>query len=251
MAQGSVNVFVRNGATWTQQQKLTAADGAASDCFGNSVAISGDTVVVGAYLTRHRRKPGSRRGLRLYAQRRDLDSATEAHGLRTARQGDRFGSVAISGDTVVVGAEHDIGGKLDQGAAYVFARNGSDLDAATEAHGLGRRALTTSASQSPSAATRWWSGRRRHRRKRVKARPMSLRAAERPGRSNRSSRPRTARPVDLFGDSVAISGDTVVVGASFDDIGGNSAQGSAYIFERSGATWTQQQKLHGLGRRGL
>jgi hypothetical protein len=47
--QGSAYVFTRSGATWSQQQKLTAADGAASDYFGYSVAISGDTAVVGAY----------------------------------------------------------------------------------------------------------------------------------------------------------------------------------------------------------
>jgi uncharacterized protein (TIGR03437 family) len=47
---GSVYVFTRSGATWTLQQKLTAQDGAANSGFGFSVAISGDTVVVGAPL---------------------------------------------------------------------------------------------------------------------------------------------------------------------------------------------------------
>ena len=46
--QGSAYVFVRSGTTWSQQAKLTAADGAAGDEFGCSVAISGDTAVVGA-----------------------------------------------------------------------------------------------------------------------------------------------------------------------------------------------------------
>ncbi|HEX2619367.1 MAG TPA: FG-GAP repeat protein, partial [Phototrophicaceae bacterium] len=44
---------------------------------------------------------------------------------------------------------------------------------------------------------------------------------------------------DLFGWSVAISGDVAVVGA----FGKNSNQGAAYVFTRSGTTWTQQQKL--------
>ena len=52
---------------------------------------------------------------------------------------------------------------------------------------------------------------------------------------------------DLFGVSVSISGDTAVVGAyANDDAGTNS--GSAYIFVRSGTTWTQQQKLNALMR---
>ena len=48
--QGSAYIFVRSGATWSEQQKLTASDGAASDQFGWSVAISGDTAIIGAYL---------------------------------------------------------------------------------------------------------------------------------------------------------------------------------------------------------
>ncbi len=46
-----------------------------------------------------------------------------------------------------------------------------------------------------------------------------------------------------FGYSVAISGETVVVGAHRDDIDANIDQGSAYVFVRSGTTWSQQQKL--------
>ena len=46
---GSAYIFRREGNTWTQEAKLTASDGAASDYFGRSVSISGDFVVVGAY----------------------------------------------------------------------------------------------------------------------------------------------------------------------------------------------------------
>jgi hypothetical protein len=48
VAQGSAYVFVRSGGVWSQQQKLEASDAAAEDDFGFSVAISGETVVVGA-----------------------------------------------------------------------------------------------------------------------------------------------------------------------------------------------------------
>jgi len=48
---------------------------------------------------------------------------------------------------------------------------------------------------------------------------------------------------DQFGRSVSISGDTAIVGAYIDDVGGNTNQGSAYIFVRNGTVWTQQQKL--------
>jgi len=50
---GSAYVFTRTGCVWTQQAKLTASDADAGDLFGVSVALSGDTVVVGAYLDDH------------------------------------------------------------------------------------------------------------------------------------------------------------------------------------------------------
>ena len=48
--QGAAYIFTRSGGIWSQQQKLTAADGAAGDRFGLSVAVFGNTVIVGAYL---------------------------------------------------------------------------------------------------------------------------------------------------------------------------------------------------------
>lgn len=48
---------------------------------------------------------------------------------------------------------------------------------------------------------------------------------------------------DLFGSSVGISGDYVVIGAKFDDIGGNVDQGAVYVFLRSGNNWIQHAKL--------
>ena len=72
---------------------------------------------------------------------------------------------------------------------------------------------------------------------------MSLCAAVESGASSRSSWPRTRRQVTQFGYSVAISGETVVVGAPFDDGAAGFDQGSAYVFVRSGGVWSQQQKL--------
>ena len=46
---GSAYVYVRSNGVWSEQQKLTASDGAESDYFGHSVSIDGDTAVIGAY----------------------------------------------------------------------------------------------------------------------------------------------------------------------------------------------------------
>ena len=47
---GSAYIFKRNGTSWTQEAKIVASDRAEYDSFGNSVAINGDYVVVGAYF---------------------------------------------------------------------------------------------------------------------------------------------------------------------------------------------------------
>jgi hypothetical protein len=55
---------------------------------------------------------------------------------------------------------------------------------------------------------------------------------------------------DWFGMSVSISGDYAIVGAPFDDDNGTGS-GSAYVFHRSGSTWTQQAKLTAAQRQHL
>jgi hypothetical protein len=48
---------------------------------------------------------------------------------------------------------------------------------------------------------------------------------------------------DYFGFPVAVSGNTALIGADAADIGSNDEQGAAYVFTRSGGSWSQQQKL--------
>ena len=46
---GAAYLFTRTGSTWSESQKLEASDAEFHDLFGNSVALDGDTVAVGAY----------------------------------------------------------------------------------------------------------------------------------------------------------------------------------------------------------
>jgi len=159
--------------------KITASDGAANDLFGGSVAISGDCVVVGAYMDDGAgRDSGS-----AYIFERNGDAWTEQAKI-TASDGARvcyFGfKVAISGDYVVVGASGN--------SAYIFKRNGD--------------AWTEQAKITASDGKTW----------------------------------------DSFGFSVAISGDYAVVGAHRNDDAGTDS-GSAYIFKRNGTEWTEQAKI--------
>jgi hypothetical protein len=247
--QGSAYVFVRSGSTWTQQARLTASDGAANDVFGNSVALSGNTALVAAYLddVGANVNQGS-----AYVFVRSGSTWTQQAKL-TASDGaasDSFGvSVALSGDTAVVGAEgDDIGANADQGSAYVFVRSGSPPvwtqqarltasdGAASDSFGVsvalsgdtalvgayeddvGANANQGSAWVFSRIGSRWIGP------------DMTLLASD-------------GAAGDNLGYSVALSGDTALVGAYLDDVGANANQGSAYVFVRSGMTWTQQTKL--------
>jgi hypothetical protein len=130
--QGAAYVFVRRGSTWadrTQSAKLTVSDGASFDLLGTSVAISGDTAVVGApgatvggnaaqgaaYVFV---KPGSG-----WADGSENATLTASDGLPEDLLGS---SVAIDGGTIVAGAPAPpITGTPHHGAVYVFVKPGS------------------------------------------------------------------------------------------------------------------------------
>jgi len=121
---GSAYVFEKSDSSdatsWTQVAKLTAADGAASDYFGRSIAISDGTIVVGAYLDDDK---GSGSGSAYVFEKSDSSDETSWTQVAklTADDGavsDRFGySVAISDGIAVVGAYYDISYR---GSAYIF-----------------------------------------------------------------------------------------------------------------------------------
>lgn len=123
---GAAYIFVRTGTTWTQQAQLTALDSGFGDYFGLNVAIQDDTAVVGALFDDG--PAGVDQGS-AYVFVRSGSAWTQQAKLTAsdAAPGDIFGSyVAIDGDTIVVGASKSDGpAAIDQGAAYVFVRNGS------------------------------------------------------------------------------------------------------------------------------
>ncbi|RYI27790.1 MAG: hypothetical protein EON48_06055 [Acetobacteraceae bacterium] len=200
----------------------------AGDIFGVAVAVSGDTVVIGAYeedsgstgvnSTPDESAPGSGaayvyvRSAGVWTQQAYLKPAA----VGTSQAGDSFGySVAVAGDTVVVGAPYEGSDStgvnsapnedvFHSGAAYVYVRSGS--------------AWTQQAYLKPAAVG-------------------------------------TSQDSDQFGWSVAVSGDTVVVGANLEDSsttgvnstpnddGNASSSGAAYVFARSGSAWTQEAYL--------
>jgi len=186
---GSAYIFVREGDFWVEQQKLTSSDAAANDEFGSDVAISGDTVIVGAQC-RDDNAEVHIGAAYIFVRNGDTWFEQQKFTASNAEAGDRFGTgVAINGDYALVGANWaNHSGKVNAGAAYVFVRQGDTW--------FEQQKLTAS-----DAATGDW-----------------------------------------FGVSVAISENTAIVGAHFDEDAGNDT-GSAYIFVRDGDTWFEQQKL--------
>ena len=242
-SQGSAYVFQRSGTSWSQMAKLTASDGAGGDKFGSSVSISGDQIIVGAYYddVGANVDQGS-----AYVFKRSGTAWTQEAKL-TAYNGaaeDLFGlSVSISGDYAIVGAPYDdFIANSDQGTAYVFKRTGTSWThewyiAASD--GSAGNNFGVSVSISGDYA--------------IVGSPLSnnsLQGSAYVFKRNGTTWPQEAKlvaqdgePNDYFGSSVCLTSDFAIVGTPTDDTGSNTSQGGAWIFKRSGTSWTQEAKL--------
>ena len=134
---GSAYVFTRDTAgdlasNWTQVAKLTADDGAASDYFGCSVSIDGDTMVVGANGDNDKGSDSGSAYMFTRTTAGDLASGWTQVAKLTAGDGDAgdmFGySVSIDGNAVVIGASSQISSSA---SAYVFSIHFPPCDAST------------------------------------------------------------------------------------------------------------------------
>ncbi len=118
---GAAYVFVEGPAGWAQQAKLVAGSPSPGDFFGTSVALSGDTALVGADSRTAMRTGSARVFVRSGVTWTQEATLLASDGLN----GDRFGfSVALDGDTALVGAPLKATAAGDTGAAYLFDRSG-------------------------------------------------------------------------------------------------------------------------------
>ena len=245
-----------------RQAYLKASDSGEDDQFGYSVAVAGDTVVVGAPF-----EDSGATGVNgsegdnsvtdsgaVYVFTRNGTTWTQQAYLKASNTGadDRFGfSVAIDGDTVVVGAiwEDSAATGIDDdegsnsGAAYVFTRSGttwtqqtylkasnaSSNDEFGFAVAVADDTVVVGAHYESSGGTDSGAAYVFTRSGTIWSQQAYLKA------SNTGAN-------DEFGCAVAISADTVVVGALLEDSGGTDS-GAAYVFTRSGTTWSQQAYL--------
>jgi hypothetical protein len=215
---GAVYVFTRTGGVWTQQAYLKASNTDASDQFGVGVAISGDTLAVGAQfeasnatgINGDQTNNSAPQAGAVYVFTRTAGVWSQQAYLKghNTEAGDQFGvSVAVEGDTLAVGAiaeasnatgvNHDGSNNNapGSGAVYVFTRTAG-----------------------------------------VWSQQAYVKASNAGG---------------LFGNSVALAGDTLAVGAQFEasnatGVNGNQTDtsaplaGAVYVFTRTGGNWSQQ-----------
>ena len=137
---GAAYVFVRSDGIWSQQAYLKASNTESNDTFGTSVALDGDTLMVGADgedsnatgVNGNQLDNSSNRSGAAYVFVRSDGTWSQQAYLKASNTGagDVFGrSLALDGDTLVVGASSEDGGTLlnnlpESGAAYVFVRSG-------------------------------------------------------------------------------------------------------------------------------
>ncbi|MFK7817543.1 MAG: matrixin family metalloprotease [Planctomycetaceae bacterium] len=236
---GAAYLFRRVSGDWVLEQTLTASDAAAGDHFGADVAIDGTTIVVSAT---HDDDLGTNSGS-VYVF--DFDPVTREYteSLKVndprGKTTDRFGgSIAIDGNTMVIGAKLDDGLGRNSGSAFIFHRNkgglgkwglrkklkastakafshfGSSVDIDGEFVVVGASGDDVTAKNAGGAyvfgrhegGTNNW------------------------GEVTRLS-PTGNAEADRFGFDVAISGTSIVVGSPMNDLAAKNS-GAGYVFEK-------------------
>ena len=227
---------------WVRQQKLVADDKAPGDRFGQPVVISGDVIVIGSPID-----DGQLGSAYVFGSSNSVWTEQVKLVADERAYQDFFGyKLGISEDTIVIGVEYDDdNSKSQSGSAYVFDRS--------EDHWIQQAKLTAGADAASrdffgsavaifndtivvgavnDDTTVWDSG----------SAYVFTRSDGNWSQQAKLTADDDRRARDEFGSSVAISKDTIVIGAHLaDDDGADS--GSTYVFTRSGVTWTRQAKL--------
>lgn len=287
---GAAYVFVRNGSNWTQQAYLKASNAQAGDLFGISVAIDGDTIVVGASqedsaavgVNGNPANNSATNSGAVYIFTRDGTNWSQQAYLKASNTGagDRFGArVAIAGKMVIAAATAEDSGAVGvngneadesvpgAGAVYVFVRSGANwtqeaylkaFNPQTSANfglpvSLNEDTLVVGAPNEASNA-RGINGNQNDESSFMSGAAYVFVRQGTNWTQQAYLKASNSEMGDRFGDAVTVFGDTVVVGARWEDSGAigvngdqqnNSAReaGAAYVFVREGTNWTQQAYL--------
>jgi hypothetical protein len=287
---GAVYIFVRTGTTWAQQAYIKASNTDPGDVFGSSVALDQDTLAVGASAENSsatgvdgdQSNNSATSSGAVYVFTRTATNWSQQAYIKASNtdDGDRFGtSLSLSADTLAVGAsgEDSSDGRINgnesndeaenAGAVYVFTRSGTDwtqqayikASNADAGDGFGGAVvisgdtLAVGASGEDSRATGVDGDETDDSAEDAGAVYVFARsgASWSPQAYLKASNPDT---VDRFGAQLALSGNVLAVGATFEDSGssnvngdqadnGSADAGAAYLFTRQNTVWSQQAYL--------
>src|ERR1700733_4812760 len=231
---GAAYVYVLTGSTWSLQQVLTAPDGAANDNLGYTVALSGNTAMLGA--------PGKGNGQGyVYVFTRPGSTwalATEFTSSDGAAN-DCFGcAMALRGGTALLGANGKLGGT---GGAYVFTGSGSTWSQGQAFVGVnageafGYSVALTADGKTAVVGAFEFSNATGHAYVFTSSGSMWAQQAVLAASDGKAG--------DSFGYSVAADGNTALIGAYAASGSKGALQGEVYVFTSSAGAWSQQPKL--------
>lgn len=287
---GAVYVFVRNATGWTQEAYLKASNTNAGDHFGYELALDGDTLAVGAWgegsaatgVNGDQADNNAPESGAVYVFVRNRARWTQQAYLKASNTdaGDLFGgALALQGDTLVVGAGGEGSAALglngdqanndarESGAVYVFARsagrwtqaaylkafNTNAEDRFGLAVALDDNTLSVSA-RGEGSAVRGVGGDPTNNGARLSGAVFVFTRSAAGWTQEAYLKASNTDTMDAFGESLALDGNTLVVGANLEDsaargVNGDqenneaSSSGAVYVFERSATGWTQTAYL--------
>ncbi len=239
---GAAYLFARSGESWSQVTELTASDAAADDEFGNAVALTDSTALIGA---RNKSFGDNYHTGAAYFFSDSAGSWSQEAEVPDPNPGytDDFGAaVALSGDTALIGAPGtSVDGQYWRGAAYIYAQSGGGWAEQAElsaADGLaGDDFGTTVALDGGTAlvgavAALNWTG---------TAYLFSGSGSSWSQQAELSDPDAVAG--DNYGVAVALDADSALVGACLKTVGTQSADGCGFVFTPSSGSWSQQAQI--------
>ncbi len=249
---GAAYIFARNGATgvWAQQQKLTPVTNYSAVGFGYSVALSGDYAIIGARNTAINAAGYGQGTAYIFVRNGTVWNQQQELTASNGTTDDYFGtSVSISGDYALVGASgKKVGNNANQGAAYLFARNGTvwsrqELTASDgQVHDIFGISVAISGNYAVVGALYAKIG--------INSNQGAAYVFARNG--NTSTPPAWSQQQkltnsdgaadDYFGNSVAMSGDNLLVGVRHKHLTDKPNQGAAYLYSLTGTQWNQRRR---------
>ena len=243
---GAAYIFVRSGTTWTQQAKLAPADGEADNTFAWDVWIQGDTAICGSV---HDDASGLTNAGSAYVYSRSNGTWTlqqKLYAPNPSISGEFGRSVNVYGNTMAIGASGWQGEDTGANRVYVYTRSGNTWNlqqqlAAVDSTGndhygialmLSGETLLVGAEKKDGTGGQNSGGAYVYTRNNGF---WSLQARLAPA---------DVASADSFGFCVALSGDFAIIGAVYGDSPTQADTGAAYVYQRTGTTWSLLHKLN-------